>query len=67
MPGISGLKLLPELRAAMPKAVIVMVSTESSKLYVSEAHRRGADAYVAKRRTGSDLIPAIQSATRREC
>lgn len=67
MPGMSGLRLLPELRAAMPKLAIVMLSTESRKLYVDEAHRRGADAYVAKRRTASDLIPAIEDAVRHDC
>lgn len=65
MPGISGIRLLPQLRAAMPDTVIVIVSMESSRLYVDEAYRRGADGYVAKSKTPSDLIPAIQDGAMR--
>jgi DNA-binding NarL/FixJ family response regulator len=60
MPEASGMQALPALRKAMPDAVIVVVSVTSNRLYVAEACQRGADGYVAKRRTLSDLIPAIQ-------
>ncbi|HEX6545617.1 MAG TPA: response regulator transcription factor, partial [Bryobacteraceae bacterium] len=42
MPGISGLQLLPELRSAMPKAVIIIVTITSDQLYMDEARKRGA-------------------------
>lgn len=61
MPGISGLNLLPQLRAAFPDTVIIIVTTNSSKLYVEEAYRRGADGYVFKGNALSDLIPALQA------
>jgi DNA-binding NarL/FixJ family response regulator len=60
MPGISGLQLLPELRSAMPNAVIVIVTITSDQLYMDEACRRGADGYVLKRNALDDLIPAIR-------
>ena len=61
MPGVSGLNLLPELRAALPGAVIVIVTTTSNKLYIDEAYQRGANGYVLKRKALSDLVPAIQN------
>lgn len=60
MPGISGLQLLPKLRSAMPNAVIVIVTITSDPLYMEEARLRGANAYVLKRNTLTDLIPAIR-------
>jgi DNA-binding NarL/FixJ family response regulator len=60
-PGISGLQLLPELRSAMPKAVIIIVTITSDQLYMDEARKRGADGYVLKRNALADLIPAIQN------
>ena len=62
MPGISGLNVLPHLRQALPHTVIVMVSTNSSKLYVDEAYRRGADGYVSKSSAWRDLVPTLQAA-----
>jgi DNA-binding NarL/FixJ family response regulator len=60
MPGISGLQLLPKLRSAMPKAVIVIVTVTSDQIYLDEARIRGADGYVLKRNALADLIPAIR-------
>ena len=59
MPGGSGLSVLPALRAALPDAVIVVVSLKSSSIYLEEAFQRGADAYIQKNRVLSDLMPAI--------
>jgi DNA-binding NarL/FixJ family response regulator len=62
MPGISGLRLLPELRVELPDAAIIVVTTHSSKLYIDEAYRRGADGFVAKNKVVTELIPAIEGA-----
>jgi len=62
IPGLSGLMALPELRAELPSAGIVILTTISSKPYVEEAFRRGADGYVLKNRALRDLIPALASA-----
>jgi DNA-binding NarL/FixJ family response regulator len=60
MPGISGLQLLPRLRAAMPNAVVVVVTVTSDQLYIDEAASRGANGYVLKRNALKDLIPAMR-------
>jgi DNA-binding NarL/FixJ family response regulator len=59
MPGQSGLNALPALRTALPTAIVVIISTISTPIYKDEAFRRGANAYVAKARVLSDLLPAI--------
>lgn len=61
MPGRGGLQLLPDLRVQLPDAVIVIVTTTSTKLYIDEAYRRGAHGYVDKRKALEDLIPAIEN------
>lgn len=48
LPGISGMNLLPALRAALPDALIVIVSATADDLYRREALERGADAYIRK-------------------
>jgi DNA-binding NarL/FixJ family response regulator len=65
LPGRSGLLLLPALRAALPEATIIIVTTHTSKLYVDEAYQRGADGYVAKRDVLTELLPTIAAATTR--
>jgi DNA-binding NarL/FixJ family response regulator len=59
MPGQSGLNALPALRVALPNAIVVVISTIPTAIYKEEAFRRGANAYVAKARVLSDLLPAI--------
>jgi DNA-binding NarL/FixJ family response regulator len=61
MPGLSGLNALPRLRAALPTAVIVVLTANSSPLYREEAYHRGADAYVLKGSALEELLPAIQA------
>ena len=60
MPGQSGLKAFPSLRAALPDAILIVISTIDNRLYRDEASRLGADYYVPKRSVISDLIPAIR-------
>ncbi len=62
MPGISGLNLLPRLRTLFPNTTIVIVTTNSDRLYVAEAYQRGADAYILKANAQRDLPPALQNA-----
>jgi two-component system, NarL family, response regulator DesR len=59
MPGRSGLAVLPELRRALPGAVLIILTTTSNKLYRDEADHRGADGYVLKNRALHELVPAI--------
>jgi DNA-binding NarL/FixJ family response regulator len=60
MPGMDGLAALPELRRALPGAVIVMLSMHIE--HEKHALQRGADAYVLKTQAAHELIPAIRSA-----
>jgi len=60
MPGQSGFKAIPSLRAALPATLLIVISTTDGRLYRDEASHLGADDYVAKRRVASDLIPAIR-------
>lgn len=62
LPRLSGLNVLPAVRAALPHAVIVIVSTTATPLYRSEAAVRGADSYVAKNQAYSELLPSIAGA-----
>ncbi len=48
MSGISGLELLPRVRAANPETVMVIMTAFGSEETAAEAVRRGADDYIAK-------------------
>jgi two-component system, chemotaxis family, chemotaxis protein CheY len=64
MPGPSGLNILPHLRKLLPDAIVVVVSAETTPIYMQEAFARGADGYVDKRRISIDLLQTM--ATTRE-
>jgi len=57
--GQSGLQALLGLRAAFPDLNIIVVAATATPLYREEAFRRGADAYIAKPRVLSELMPAV--------
>ena len=61
MPGESGLNVLPRLRKACPRAIIIIVSATATPIYREEASLRGADGYVEKRRVDSELLSTIAS------
>jgi DNA-binding NarL/FixJ family response regulator len=56
----SGMNLLPAIRASLPDTAIIMLTSHDEQLFRDEAYRRGADGYVLKRRSISDLLPAIR-------
>ncbi len=60
-----GLKVLPEFRTALPEAILIVVSPTCAPVYMDEALRRGADAYVRKDRILSELTASIASAGER--
>jgi len=62
MPGIGGLEVLPELRAALPDVKLVMLSTAWSPEVERAALRAGADAYVQKPRNIFDLPSLLRGA-----
>jgi DNA-binding NarL/FixJ family response regulator len=60
MPGMSGLVALPSLRAALPSAIIVMLTMD--KQYREEARRSGTSLSILKHDAARELIPAIRVA-----
>lgn len=60
LPGVSGLQVLPGLRASLPATGIVMLTSHADPLYRKEAFRRGADGYVVKGQAVTELLPAIR-------
>jgi two-component system response regulator DesR len=65
MPGKSGLNVLPRLRAMLPEAIIIVISTTATPIYKEEAFARGADDYIEKRSVLSNLAGAVASARER--
>lgn len=61
MPGIGGIKALPDLLARRPGVPIVMVSGESPEAYGPAALRAGAAAFVSKERGLDDLLPVLRT------
>lgn len=65
MPGQSGMRALPCLRAMLPKAIIVVVTTISMPIYKETAFDRGADGYIDKASLTCELLPTIASVRNR--
>jgi two-component system invasion response regulator UvrY len=63
MPGRSGLKALPELRARQPGVPIVMFSAEAPEAYAKGALRAGATAFVSKETGVDDLVRVVRRLT----
>lgn len=64
MPGKGGLAVIPELKAAHPDLKIVVLTLFSAGGYRQAALEAGADAFVAKKSMGVDLLPAILGVAR---
>ncbi len=59
-PNLSGLEVLPLLRATLPQAGLIVVTADDSEACRSAALAAGADAFVSKLAVGTDLLPAIR-------
>lgn len=64
MPGMTGLEVIPRLRALLPAVRIVMLTQLDSRGYREAALAAGADECVSKASMDTDLLPAIRRATR---
>ena len=62
MPVLSGLEAAREIRVKLPESAIVILSSHADKLFIEEAKKVGARAYVAKTKIGEALIKAIADA-----
>ena len=64
MPDTSGLDLIQRLKNKQPHIRIVILSMYSNEVYVTEALRCGAEAYVLKEAAPAELVTAIYEVTR---
>jgi DNA-binding NarL/FixJ family response regulator len=62
LPELDGLEAARRIRELVPSSKIVFLTQESSAEIVQEALSLGAWGYVAKRRSGSDLLAAVTAA-----
>jgi len=63
MPDLSGLDLLPQLRAALPQAWIIVLSMLDTPEYRQAALQAGADEFVPKAGLTAALLPATRRST----
>lgn len=62
MPGLNGLEVVRQARAAAPAMHVVVFSMHAEESYVREALRAGALGYVLKESLAGELVAAIQTA-----
>ena len=60
LPDISGLEVLEKSKKALPELRVIILSMYDNKVHLLESLQRGADGYVIKGSSGSDLIKAIR-------
>ena len=61
LPGMNGLKILPQVRNVSPKTRTIMLSMYSSEAYIVEALRNGAMGYVLKSASAALLVNAVRT------
>jgi two-component system chemotaxis response regulator CheY len=64
MPGGKGIDIVPELRKTLPRAVILMVTTQSEQDMIDAAIARGASGFVIKPFNTQSLLNTIAEASR---
>jgi len=60
MPDVSGLDLLPRLRATVPDARLIALTLQDPDTHQATVLAAGADGFVSKASLEHDLLPAIQ-------
>lgn len=60
MPGIDGLSACAELKAALPKTHVILLTQYENREYVIPATKMGAAGYVLKRAAADELVNAIR-------
>ena len=61
LPDMSGMDVLEKAKKALPGLRVIILSMYDNKVYLLEALQRGADGYVIKGSSGSDLLKAIRT------
>ncbi|TXI18593.1 MAG: response regulator transcription factor [Roseateles sp.] len=59
MPGVSGLALLPTLRAELPRLRVLMLTVSEDEQDLADALRAGAQGYLLKTADGDELAAAL--------
>ncbi|MDM4767317.1 response regulator transcription factor [Pelomonas sp. SE-A7] len=59
MPGVTGLALLPSLRAELPEVRVLMLTVSEDEQDLAEALRNGAQGYLLKTAEGDELAAAL--------
>lgn len=60
MPGMHGLDVLPKIKAAAPQTKVLILTMHKSKYHIARAFEAGADGYLLKENTLTDLGLAIE-------
>ena len=60
MPGLSGLKVIPHMRATLPEVIIIILTGLKAAGYRQAALAAGANDCITKTTLMTDLLPAIR-------
>ena len=60
MPGVNGIEVTWQVKKHSPLTRVIILSMYSNEAYVLETLRKGAEGYVLKDSTGSDLVKAVR-------
>jgi DNA-binding NarL/FixJ family response regulator len=66
LPDADGIDLTAKVKAAVPEAVVIIVSSHIGKPFSDRARAMGAAAYVAKEHIHRDLLPHVYAALPRQ-
>ncbi len=61
MPLLNGIEAARQIRKAVPKTRIIMLSMHSDRQYITEALKAGASGYILKKESLKELVGAINS------
>jgi DNA-binding NarL/FixJ family response regulator len=62
MPVLNGFAAAREIKTTIPESAIIILSSEVDHRLIDEAKKIGVRAYVAKTKTGEELVKAIEAA-----
>lgn len=60
MPGLSGLEVLPRLRAKYPASIIIVLTCQKAEAYRQAVLKAGADTFISKATLTADLLPVLR-------
>lgn len=62
LPGMNGLEATRQIKQGYPQTFVIIHSIHNDQAYRSDAELAGADVYISKNKTQSDLVPALVKA-----